>query len=75
MEPPVVLPAPWITIFSRVGGQKPDRFKLGFPGTRTGSRTLPSTHEHLVEIGKTDFKPGRPAVIALAGAFSYLHLT
>ena len=34
-----------------------------------------AAHEHLVEIRKTDFKPGGPAVIALAGAFGRLHFT
>jgi hypothetical protein len=45
-----------------------------FQGIRTGLRASPAAHEHLVEIGKTDFEPGRPAVIALASTFSHFHL-
>ena len=33
-----------------------------------GTENLSAAHEHFVEIGRTDFEPRRPAVIALAGA-------
>ena len=69
----------WITAFRKSRSHKPGRFKLGFPTHPNGltnlCRTSPAPHEHLVKVGKTDLKPRRPAVIALACAFSYFHLS